>query len=353
MAAAGGRGGQGSGRAWGGVANNSGHHLGRGALAPEATHCLPALPYGPAPGLGGGLGAGARSGWAPRPPSSPSCAPFIASSAVLSLISPMGMVRVAPPARTRMAPRWATRMVRPVEIATRWGRASPLHCIATTMSPLSRGGKQGEVKGLHWGARRGFHVEAGSHSRISHSPGGSKGSGPLLCSRRNEFTLANSQSSVALCKDGHLGGRPPGHEAHPAVRGLVKGEAAQRGLRLLLDARLVGVAPAPRTPRPLACGGGALGECGPQSGGPCCPPAASRQAAALGGVALSRPGGGPLPPPTPFPPPSSPPRPAAAAAHPPPPRPAAPRRTPRPRYFHPGTPSPRPAAPPAPRPAAL
>ena len=60
---------------------------------------------------------------------------------------------------------------------------------------------------------------------------------------------------VRFCKDGDLGRGLAGEEADAAVLGLLKGEAAQRGLRLLLHRLLLLVAARPGAPRPLACSG--------------------------------------------------------------------------------------------------
>lgn len=61
--------------------------------------------------------------------------------------------------------------------------------------------------------------------------------------------------SVGLGKERYLLGGGAGEEAHAAVLRLVKGEAAQRGARLLLHPPLIIIAACPGAPRPLACMG--------------------------------------------------------------------------------------------------
>lgn len=63
----------------------------------------------------------------------------------------------------------------------------------------------------------------------------------------------DSNRSVRFGKDRHLCGGLPRHEARVRPRWLVKGEAAQRRLRLLLDLLLLVVAADPAAARPLAC----------------------------------------------------------------------------------------------------
>jgi hypothetical protein len=77
-----------------------------------------------------------------------------------------------------------------------------------------------------------------------------------VCGYRGRDSLlaaADTATSVALRKDGNLCCRLPCHEAGVGPSWLRKGEAAQRGLRLLLDLRLLCVAACPTASRPLAC----------------------------------------------------------------------------------------------------